>query len=293
MIALIIFRNGNHELFVHPSQASDVLGSVASLVNLYNETHTNGSAVPGNSGRVNKAAETRKLAEKTEVKAYPEANEKEPAKPPKEKEAKVQQEKPSREKQEKARTVSKGKEVQTAPPVSEAVKMDSAGYLTHAGMMVFNARAMEKARELGMYMSKITDKNTDSESADLAITKACNLFVNDDARVEESKSDETAYKVKFKIREYLNRLKSMKYSQAKVVWVNVNYVSHLQKGVDGSYSGVITLQQKLQGISAESARYSEQVKTNMEVVLRNDQKADDGKNSWEVVLSDIGVAVIK
>lgn len=155
---------------------------------------------------------------------------------------------------------------------------------------LYQQKALQKTADLGTYLGIISDRNNDLAKANKAVELALRLFVNESAQVEVSGK---TTKNRYEIRNYLNRLKLLKYDKIEVSWSDISYVSELKKGVDGNYYGIITLQQRFSGFMDGRKVYSDLTEKNVEVILKAYQKEKDGEKQemWDVFLSDIGVVV--
>ncbi len=163
--------------------------------------------------------------------------------------------------------------------------------LDNASFEQFKTKALQKSADLGRYLNQISNKSTDFQDANKAINNAVELFVSEDATVEISSSS-ASMKSRLKIREYLNKLKLLKYSKVSIEWTDIYYVSNLRKGPDGNYYGVISLQQKFEGYQEGKVVYSDITRKNIEIVLKTYRKEVEGESLllWDVFLSDIGIS---
>ncbi|WP_020526364.1 hypothetical protein [Flexithrix dorotheae] len=160
---------------------------------------------------------------------------------------------------------------------------------------LFRDKALSKTKELGDYLSLISNKNTKFQKANEAIDAAVKLFLNEDAIMEVSSVNRSEVQ-KYKIRKYFERLKLLKYSEIKITWSNISYVSNIKKHEDGNYYGIVTLEQKFDGYNSDGQLvYSDVTKKNMTVILKTYDKYVVGKKEthWDVYLGDIGVVVTK
>jgi hypothetical protein len=169
--------------------------------------------------------------------------------------------------------------------------VDELGEVTVAD---YERKALQKTKDLSDYLKILCDKSTDWQESNKAIDLAVALFTGEDATVEVSNVN-TESKSRYKIREYLKRIKLIKYQKVEVEWTNVQYVSNLRKGEDGFYYGVITFQQVFRGYMENRVVYSDITKKNVTVVLKTFKKSAEGKTklAWDVLLEDIGVVVTK
>ncbi|MCC3158594.1 hypothetical protein LJ737_15195 [Hymenobacter sp. 15J16-1T3B] len=160
----------------------------------------------------------------------------------------------------------------------------------------FQRKGLDKIKEFTNYIQTITAVNYDRENANKAINMACDLFADQNSRVEVSVASGIENK-KYKVRDYLTRLKlrSTQFDKVKVEYANLSYVSNFVKGTDGSYHGVVTFVQTFKGTVDGKIIYGDITKRTVEVVIRPYQKALNGESmlSWEVYLGDIGVVETK
>jgi hypothetical protein len=156
----------------------------------------------------------------------------------------------------------------------------------------FKAKALQKAQDFGLYIKIVADKNSDWQEANDAINNACKLFINENAQVEVSSLGRQE-KSRFKIRDYLNRIKLLQYDNIEVEWLDVHYVSHLRAAPDGNYYGIISISQKFSGKKDGKVFYRDQTIKHIEVVLKQVSSLKDSSVYWDVFLSDIGVKVTK
>lgn len=154
----------------------------------------------------------------------------------------------------------------------------------------FSDKALQKIDDFTGYLSIISSKETFPESANQAIDLAVELFVNEDVIVEVSTVG-YAESVKRKIRDYLTRLKLLKYDKVEIQWADINYVSNFRKAPDGNYYGTLTVKQTFRGYKDNQVVYSDVTQKDVEVVIKGMEKAVQGQKEmvWDVLLSDIGV----
>lgn len=154
----------------------------------------------------------------------------------------------------------------------------------------FKDKAMQKIDDLGSFISIISNKSTFPDQANQAIDLAINLFVDENATVEVSTLGYSE-SIRRKIRDYLTRLKLLKYDRVEVKWADLNYVSNFRKGPDGNYYGTVSLKQTFDGFMDNQLVYSDVTEKQVEVVLKSMNKSVEGEAQliWDVLLSDIGV----
>ncbi len=156
----------------------------------------------------------------------------------------------------------------------------------------FADRAIEKAKDLGSYISTISNKSTSREDATDAIKLALDLFYKDGTESYMQVSSTNRSDVKsYLIPDYLRRLKLMKYSKVEIQWYDVSETTELIKQPDGTYTGSITIYQKFKGYQEGVLVYEDITKKTINVVLEQIDINSGGKTEkvWSVFLNDIGV----
>ena len=154
---------------------------------------------------------------------------------------------------------------------------------------LFERKILQKVDDLGRYVRIIADKKTELDEANRTINLACALFLDEDRLVEVTQPNRDSEL--YKIRQYLNKLKLLRYQDVRVSWYNVSFVSKLRLGPDGRYYGTVSFDQKFEGYQEGKLVYADKVRKNIEIVVDKYKKVVDGReeDGWEVFLSDIGV----
>lgn len=167
---------------------------------------------------------------------------------------------------------------------------ESEDELTDIDFAEFSDKALQKIEDFTNFLGIISSKETYPESANQAIDLAVELFVNEDVQVEVSTTG-YSQSVKRKIRDYLTRLKLLKYDKVEIKWAEINYVSNFRKAPDGNYYGTLTVMQTFRGYKDNQVVYSDVTQKDVEVVIKGMEKSMQGQKEmvWDVLLSDIGV----
>jgi len=163
--------------------------------------------------------------------------------------------------------------------------------LTEGEYQGYRKKALQKVDEFVSYLNIITDKKLPTYEKDKAIDQAARLFMPAATIAVTSTSKPGARR--YPIRDYLNRLKLLPYSSARIEWSEVQYIKELSQAADGNYYGVITGQQTFIGYgSQDQVLYSDVVQKNVRVKLQSYGSTSDGVKSikWDVLLGSIGVA---
>jgi hypothetical protein len=188
-----------------------------------------------------------------------------------------------------------------AAQVSPAPTVDSSSmanqHISELGDVSFaeyEQKALDKTQDLKKYLALLTDKRVDWVEANKAIDQAVDLFVSEEAIVETSSINNQTV-TRFKIRDYLKRIKLIQYDKVEIEWANVHYVSKLRKGPDGNYYGTITFEQTFRGYIENKLVYGDVTRKNVEVILKTYNRNVEGKSvpTWDVFLSQIKVVTTK
>ncbi len=204
--------------------------------------------------------------------------------------------------EEKVETVNSPTEVKTETPLvttsyvqpkTEQSPAPAKPSLNEEEYQQYRTKAMQRVDEFGNYLNIITDKNLDGKEREKAIEQVVKMFLPN-ATIEVTNKDRPGSK-KYKVRDYLTRMKLLPYSSAKVSWSEIQYVSELKQEADGNYYGTITGQQTFMGYGGTGGTdvlYSDVTQKNVKVKLQSYQKVVDGQNvnNWDVLLGNIGVA---
>lgn len=181
-----------------------------------------------------------------------------------------------------------------APPAKKPVAKNAANLEVDEAL--FTRKAKVKVGEFTDYVQIIIGAKENIEYAKKSVNNACNLFTDDNSRVEVS-SVNTAATNKYKVRDYLNRLilRSGQFDKIYIKYAQFNYVSKFTKGTDGNYHGVVTFVQKFEGFADGKMVYVDETKRNVAVIIKQYEKEVNGESvaGWEVFLGDIGVVETK
>ena len=158
----------------------------------------------------------------------------------------------------------------------------------------YSEKALTKVGEFGAYLGVIVDKTKDADEKDKAIEQAAKLFMPD-ATIEVSSLNKPGT-VKYKVKDYLTRLKLLPYGSATIEWTEIQYINGLTQAADGNYYGLIKGQQTFMGYDdAKNAVYSDVTQKEVKVKLQSYQKLVEGMEqvNWEVLLGNVGVSLNK
>jgi hypothetical protein len=263
-VVSVLYGDGRHQFIMNPSEAVMLMASSYEEVSKYNQKQD----VPPPPAIENvQKTETVKVEEKTE--AVP---------------------------------VNTNQEVKTETPLvtssyvqpkTEQAATETKPTLNEEEYQQYRTKAMQRVDEFGNYLNIITDKTLDGKEREKAIEQVVKMFLPN-ATIEVTTKDKPGSK-KYKVRDYLTRMKLLPYSSAKVSWSEIQYVSELKQEADGNYYGTITGQQTFMGYGGTGGTdvlYSDVTQKNVKVKLQSYQKVVDGQNvnNWDVLLGNIGVA---
>jgi hypothetical protein len=158
----------------------------------------------------------------------------------------------------------------------------------------FESKAEKKTAQFTDYLKILCDKGTGYEELEKAIRQAITLFVNEDATIEVSSNNRLKVN-RWKIREYLNKVKAIQYDRIEIRWTHVQYVGDLKLGADGNLYGTVSFEQEFRGYRDNQLVYSDVTIKNANVVLKTYDKTYEGTTQkiWDVLLSDVGVSATK
>ncbi len=158
----------------------------------------------------------------------------------------------------------------------------------------FESKAEKKTAQFTDYLKILCDKGTGYEELEKAIRQAITLFVNEDATIEVSSNNRLKVN-RWRIREYLNKVKAIQYDRIEIRWTHVQYVGDLKLGADGNLYGTVSFEQEFRGYRDNQLVYSDVTIKNANVVLKTYDKTYEGTTQkiWDVLLSDVGVSATK
>ena len=188
---------------------------------------------------------------------------------------------PSADKQAMIPT-SQSSEITTVAPTDKTT-------LTDSDYRSYRKKALDKVDEFASYLNIITNKSLSLSERNQAVKLASELFMP--AATIEVTSRKTPGARKYPISTYLNNLKLLPYSSAKIEWTEVQYIKELTKAADGNYYGIITGQQTFVGYGS-NATYSDVTQKNVRVKLERLIDTRDGQDEmkWNLLLGSIGVS---
>ncbi|MCF0075076.1 hypothetical protein LZD49_31620 [Dyadobacter sp. CY261] len=274
-LALIIYKNGIHEFVRSPSESAGILEQAAPLV-------AQAILLPGKMVDSVSTTQAVVLNEAIEVKKGPDIKQRsDPADGP----GQIDSISTDTESAKVALT-----QTQTTgeQPSTQAEKPG----LSTEDVAAYSIKGIRKVDEFVQYLNVISDKSIDPDKKDEAIEQATKLFLSE-ATIEVTSSNREG-KRRYRVKDYLTRLKLLPYSATKIAWNEVNYIKDLVLESDGSYYGTITGTQTFTGFdtNGQDIVYSDVTKKNVKVKLQSYQKAVEGQQTtnWEILLGNIGIS---
>lgn len=154
----------------------------------------------------------------------------------------------------------------------------------------FQSKALENVRRLGLYIKIISDKSEARPKKNRASEQALLLFVSDTTTVEVSSLSRSTTSLIF-IREYLRRMRSLKYDQVSIDWVEIGYASDFVKAPDGNYYATVSVMQRFTGYMEGEPVYEDITEKEVQVILQPFRivEEDVEKFGWDLLLGNISV----
>ncbi|MEN6454192.1 MAG: hypothetical protein ABFD10_08025 [Prolixibacteraceae bacterium] len=158
----------------------------------------------------------------------------------------------------------------------------------------FKDKALRKTKALSNYISTIGDKTKDETQRNKAIDLAVGLFMSEDNLVEVSSLNRKENK-RFKIRDYLNKIKMLPYNKVTIEWFDIFFSSNFTKRPDNRYEAVATIYQRFSGVTNEGGVYFDITKKNILIIIEQAsiETGDRTDKFWEIFLGDIKVEETK
>lgn len=258
VLALIIFKNGQHELLVSPSQASEILYA------------TKDSIAYLNTRAITQQNEEKTVSSPQNALKHESAN----------------------ASSEEAAGAGTQRKTEVLPKTKGKQPASAELAISQQELIRLHSVALRKIQELTNYIKILSDVQTDRLMVKQTIDLACALFVDEDARVEVANA-QTGVKNKYKIKDYLNRLtmRTGQFEKIDIDYANIYYASDLVKNPDGNYHRQIEYMQTCKGFSNGNIIYGDLLKQKTVVTQKNIAKKDALSNQqlWDIFLSDIGV----
>jgi len=166
--------------------------------------------------------------------------------------------------------------------------------LSESQLADFKDKALRKTKALSVYISTIGDKSKDEIQRNKAIDLAVGLFMSEDNVVEVSSLNSKENK-RFKVRDYLLKIKMLPYRKVTIEWFDIFFSSNFTKRPDGRYEAVATIYQRFSGANNEGGIYLDITKKNILIIIEQAsiETGDKTEKFWEIFLGDIKVEETK
>jgi hypothetical protein len=154
-----------------------------------------------------------------------------------------------------------------------------------------NERVENKTMELTRLIKALSEKK---ETDKALVAEAMKLFNNNEyALVSVTRKNEKK-PVTVPVRTYLSRLNRLKYDKVNILWHNATYVSNFTRQPNGTYMGLVAVEQEFTGIMSGEANYvyKDRTQKRVEVTVKVWDAKDDKdikKQYLDVFLGNIGV----
>lgn len=166
---------------------------------------------------------------------------------------------------------------------------------TEEQLKKFELRAMDMLQDLMFQINIIAYKKNTNDKKNAAITASMNLFSSEGNTVEVRSLKNPASKPLYrKIREYLNLLKSLSYSDVKFSAFEIEIAEELTLGKDNKYYGELSFCQKFEGDQQvqvqerfKPVRVEDITCKRIQVIVQKDEGFDG--EIWRVFFGDISV----
>jgi len=153
----------------------------------------------------------------------------------------------------------------------------------------FKKKALAKIKEFQNCLVILCDKKAKNEAQDNAVDQATGLFI--DGAIIEISSVHGDEKKHLKVRDFLEKLRTLRYERVVITFSHVNYVSNIRKGSDGKYYGVVSFEQTFRAFSDGRLVYEDETKktTEVQLIVYDRNLRGNAIRQWDVMLSDVEV----
>ncbi len=132
------------------------------------------------------------------------------------------------------------------------------------------------------------------ENYQSAIDYGMKLFNNDETRTVAVSSKKTGVNDVRPIRKYLVKMSQIQYERVEIKWRQGIFIGNIQKQEDGTYRGVVTIEQEFSGYNGSEAHYAyhDVMEKNLEIVIKVWDVMENGKEKtfMDVFLGNIGLS---
>jgi len=153
----------------------------------------------------------------------------------------------------------------------------------------FKKKALAKIKEFQNCLVILCDKKAANEAQDNAVDQASSLFI--DGAIIEVSSVHSDEKKHLKVRDFLEKLRALRYERVIITFSHVDYISNIRKGSDGKYYGVVSFEQTFRAFTDGRLVYEDETKktTEVQLVVYERNLRGNAIQQWDVLLSDVEV----
>jgi hypothetical protein len=153
----------------------------------------------------------------------------------------------------------------------------------------FKQKALAKIKEFQGCLYILCDKKAGNVAQDNAVDQATSLFV--DGAIIEISSVHSDEKKHLRVRDFLEKLRNLRYQRIVITFSHVDYISNIRKGADGKYYGLVSFEQTFRAFSDGRLIYEDEKKktTEIQLIVYNRNLRGNAIQQWDVMLSDVEV----
>ena len=173
--------------------------------------------------------------------------------------------------------------------IKDTIKPASQALPNNVSKDDFKKKALAKIKEFQGCLYILCDKNSGNTALDNAVDQAASLFV--DGAIIEVSSVHSDEKKHLRVRDFLEKLRNLRYERIVITFSHVDYVSNIRKGADGKYYGLVSFEQTFRAYRDGRLVYEDETKKTTEVQLIVYERSLHGNaiQQWDVMLSDVEV----
>ncbi len=153
----------------------------------------------------------------------------------------------------------------------------------------FKEKALAKIKEFQGCLYILCDKSAGNVAQDNAVDQATSLFV--DGAIIEVSSVHSDVKKHLRVRDFLEKMRNLRYERIVITFSHVDYVSNIRKGADGKYYGLVSFEQTFRAYSDGRLIYEDETKktTEVQLIVYDRNLRGNAVQQWDVMLSDVEV----
>jgi hypothetical protein len=153
----------------------------------------------------------------------------------------------------------------------------------------FKKKALAKIKEFQNCLYILCDIQSSNTALDNAVDQATSLFV--DGAIIEVSSVHGDEKKHLRVRDFLEKFRNLRYERIVITFSHVDYVSHIRKGADGKYYGLVSFEQTFRAYRDGRLIYEDETKktTEVQLIVYERNLRGNAIQQWDVMLSDVEV----